>query len=151
MQWIAASVSTGKEYLVRGKLKIIDPTAEILVPRKYYKVIENGMVKTKSEKMLPGYILIGSANPLNGEILKGFLKVVGKVTEEEIALLRAQEGTKEDILEVGIKVLVIEGPFQGCKGHIETTNKDGTLRCRVVFQGMEINMDMKSNILTSLK
>jgi transcription antitermination factor NusG len=151
MEWLACRVTTGQEYLIRGKIKAIAPDAEVLIPRKYFKELKQGVVKTKSERMLPGYLLIGSQSDIGKALEKGFIKVVGKVTEEEVALLRAQEGLKEDDLGVGIKVLVLDGPFQGCKGTIEKDSGTGVMDCKLLFHSMEVNASVKSELLSSIK
>lgn len=150
MKWLACCVLTGREYFVRRKIKDLAPGAEILVPRIYTKEIKNGIVKTKSERMLPGYILIGTAEDLDRDLLKGFVKVIGKVSDVEIATIMANQGSKSDILADGMNIIVIDGPFQGCRGRINKQNEDTTMNCRIVFQGMEIIMNLDPKILSSL-
>lgn len=150
MEWLACRVATGKEYSVRKKIIDKVPDAQIEVPRKYFKEINAGVVKTKSERMLPGYILVGTETRLDPFMLKDCLKVIGRVTEEEFAMLKAQEGQKEAILEAGARVLVIDGPFQGCKGNIGIQNSNGTYHCRLVFQGMELEADMRADLISTI-
>lgn len=150
MEWLACRALTGKEYFVRRKIKDLAPEAEILVPRSYTKIIKEGIVRTKSDRMLPGYILIGTPEPLNRDLLKNFVKVIGKVTEAEMIEIRALCGDKNDILAAGLSVLVVDGPFQGCKGKIIKQNADTTMNCRIVFQGIELFIDIDPKILSSL-
>jgi Transcription antiterminator len=150
MFWLACRVATGKEYFVRKKILDMAKHAEILVPRKYSKVIKNGTIKTRSERMLPGYILIGTNEVLNRAELKNFVKVIGEVSEKEVAILMAQEGQKEAVLGIGLNVLVIEGPFQGCRGKITKYNADGTMNCKLMFQGLELTADMRAELLSSI-
>ena len=150
MKWTACRVATGKEYLVRKKIKDASPTAEILVPRRYTREIKEGVVRTKSERMLPGYLLIGAEEAFDDTILKGYARILGAVSEMEVANLVAQQGSKDDNLAVGISVLVIDGPFQGCKGKIQHYNEDGSMNCKLFFQTMEINADMKPELLSSV-
>jgi transcription antitermination factor NusG len=147
MQWLACRVTTGKEYEIRAKIKMIDPSAEVWIPRRHYVEIIDHKVKDKSERMLPGYILIGSEKGINPHAVKAFIKPVGPVSEEEIALLRSQEGQKTENLEVGCRILVIEGPFQGCKGNILETLEE-TMSCRLVFQGIDINMTLRKDFVS---
>lgn len=151
MEWLACRVATGKEYLIRGKIKMIAPDAEILIPRRYTKELHGGIIKTRSERMLPGYLLIGTQIPIDKLLERCFIKVIGKVTEEEIAVLRAQEGLKEEDLGVGVKILVIDGPFQGCKGVIEVDDKIGNMKCKLLFQSMEVKATIKAELLSSIK
>jgi len=150
MEWLACRVVTGKEYEIRAKIKLGVPDADIYIPRRYFKEIKEGVVKTRSERTCPGYIFIGSNRPINAFHLKEFMKIIGPVTDLEIANLRAQEGVKEDNFEVGSRIMVIDGPFQGCKGNIKTVNEDGTYKCRVVFQTMEVEANMKPELVSSI-
>lgn len=150
MKWTACRVATGKEYLVRKKIKDVSPTAEILVPRRYTREIREGIVRTRSERMLPGYLLIGADEAIDDSVLKGYAKILGAVSEMEVANLVAQQGSRDDNLAVGISVLVVDGPFQGCKGKIQWYNEDGSMNCKLFFQTMEINADMKPELLSSV-
>jgi transcription antitermination factor NusG len=147
MKWIACKTTTGKEYDIRAKVKKIDPEAEIWIPRRYFIEIVDKKVKEKSERMLPGYILIGSEKGVNPYAVKGFLKPIGPVTEEEIAILKAQEGQKEELLETGSKILVIDGPFQGVKGSI-LREIEGQLECRLVFQGIDLEARIRKDFVS---
>jgi len=151
MEWVAARVATGKEYYVRHKIKQLLPDVEILIPRRYFKDIVNGIVKTKSERLLPGYLLLGSITRIDPFLMKGFMKIIGRVTEVEIAVLRAQEGQKDGIIGTGNKVLVIDGPFSGCNGVIDEVTEEGLAKCRLTFQGMEIKAEMKPELLSTFK
>lgn len=150
MIWVACRALTGQEYFIRRKIKDLAPEAEIIVPRIYNKEIKNGTIKSKSERMLPGYILIGTKEVLDRDKLKNFVKIVGMVTEEEIALIKASEGEKNDILADGMNILVIDGPFQGCKGKIMKQKEDGIMNCRIMFQGIELFVDIDTKLLSSL-
>jgi len=146
MNWIACRVATGKEYEIRKKLTNIDDKAEVWIPRRHYIDIVNKKAVDKSEKILPGYILIGSENKINPLLFKHFLKYVGSISEEEIVRLKAQEGMEKAIIEVGQRVLVIEGPFQGCKGTI-IKHENSVVSCKLVFQGIEIPAEMKESFV----
>jgi transcription antitermination factor NusG len=150
MKWLACRVTTGKEYEIRCKIKKVAPDAEIWIPRRYFVEIVDRKVKDKSERMLPGYILIGSETGVNPYMVKDFLKPIGPVTEEEIAILRAQEGSKKENLEVGSKILVIEGPFQGVKGNIMKEVEDN-LECRLVFQGIDLTVNLRKDFVSVIK
>jgi transcription antitermination factor NusG len=150
MRWLACRVTTGKEYDIRAKIKKIDALAEIWIPRRYYIEIVDRKVQDKSEKMLPGYILIGSETGINPYDVSSFLKPIGPVSEEEIAVLRAQEGQKKENLEVGSKILVIEGPFQGVKGNI-LKEVEESLECRLVFQGIDLTVNLRKDFVSVLK
>lgn len=150
MEWLACRALTGKEYFVRRKIKELVPGAEVIVPRSYTKEIKDGNIKTRSERMLPGYILIGTPEVLNRDLLKAFVKVIGKVSDPEIDLIKANQGSKSDILVDGMQVLVIDGPFQGCKGKIMKQKEEGIMNCRIMFHGMELFVDIDSRLISSL-
>ena len=150
MEWIACRVTTGKEYEIRAKLKKIDEKAEIYIPRRHYIEMVKNKVQDKSERMLPGYLLIGTETGLNPLLIKTFLKYIGKVTQEEIEHLRACEGSKQEYLEVGSKILVIEGPFQGCKGTIEFIEEED-YKVRLVFHGMDIPVTLKESFINVIQ
>jgi transcription antitermination factor NusG len=151
IQWTAFRVVTGKEYDIRKKVLAIVPNALIDVPRIYSQELIGGIIKTKSERMLPGYILIGTEDFINPCLMKDFIQYIGKVTSEEYQNLKDQEGSKDGILDDGTKVIIIDGPLQGCKGTIQTKNPDGSFECRLVFQGMEINSTMRANLVSSIR
>jgi transcription antitermination factor NusG len=150
MNWLACRVMNGQEYIVRGKLKEIAPGAQVLVPRKYTRELHGGKLKTKSAVMLPGYMLIGTEAPLDVFKMKKLVKVVGNVTEAEIAQIKASEGIKDDVCGVGVKILVIEGTFQGCKGVVETLLPNGDIACKVFFQGIELDCKLKPEYVSSI-
>lgn len=151
MKWLAFRVMTGKEYEIRAKIKKLDPDAEIWIPRRYYIDMVDNKVKDKSEKMLPGYILMGTQKVIEMSKIEEAIKPIGEVTEEEIARLKAQEGQKKEYLEVGSRILVIEGPFQGCKGKIvaeESSEENKMLKCELVFHGMNIDATLKEELVS---
>lgn len=150
MYWLAARALTGREYFVRRKIRLLAPEAEIMVPRIYTKIIKDGIVRTRSERMLPGYLLIGTPEILDRDKLKNFVKVIGMVTELEIASIKAIQGSATDILADNMAILVIDGPFQGCRGKIIKQKEDGIMNCRIVFQGMELFLDIDAKLISSL-
>lgn len=149
--WLACRVMTGKEYLVRSKIKQTIPDAEILIPRLHTRTVCEGIVKNKSERMLPGYILVGSSEPINPFSIKHFMQVIGPVTEVEIARLRAQEGLQNAEIKIGGKILVIEGPLQGSHGEIMELTTSGAFKCKVVFQNMELITVLRSDFIEGEK
>jgi transcription antitermination factor NusG len=149
MKWLAFRVTTGKEYDIRNKIKEVDPVAEVWIPRRNYIDIVDHKAKEKTERMLPGYVLIGSENGINPLLVSGFIKLIGEVNEDEIAILKAQEGQKKAVYETGSRILVIEGPFQGCKGNI-LAEIGGAFSCRLVFQGIDIKTSLRKDFISIL-
>ena len=151
MEWLACQVTTGKEYEIRKKILQKVPTAVIDVPRKYSKEISSGAIKNRSERILPGYLLIGNEVPINPFLLKDFIKVIGKVSEIEYDTIKSQEGQKDATIAEGAKVIVIDGPLQGCRGTIKKQNIDGTFQCRLTFHGVETEAALKLDFISSIK
>lgn len=151
MEWVACHVITGKEYEIRARINKILPDAKIEVPRLYHKDIVDGRVKTRSERMLPGYILLGTDTPLNKELVDSFIKIIGKISEEEYLRIKAQEGHAEEKIEDGANILVIDGPFQGCKGKIEHQDaaKD-MIDCLIQFSGLQIKTSLKRDLINAI-
>ena len=149
LSWLACRVvGSENEYRARVKLKQIAPSIEILVPRIHYRDVKNGKVKYRSERMLPGYLLIGTETPLNTLELKSFIKVIGRVTQAEIEAIRAKESQESGTVEVGAKIMIIDGPFQGCKGHVEEIKEDEMLYCIFNFQGMQLDCTLKPELVS---
>lgn len=149
--WVACRVTMGKEYLIRAKIMQAVPDAEILVPRIHTRSVENGIVKDKTERILPGYILVGSQTLINPLTVRNFMQVIGPVTEEEIARLQAQEGPRNEELVVGGRILVTDGPLQGSFGEILEMTSSGAFKCKVVFQSMELVIVLRSDFLAEGK
>ena len=149
LNWLASRVvGSENEKRARVKLKAIEPNVEIKVPRIQYREVKAGKIKYRSERMLPGYLLVGTENPLNTLEVKSFIKVIGKVTQREIEAIIAQEGQGNGTVEAGSKIMIVDGPFQGCKGHIETVNEDETLYCIFNFQGMQLDATLKPELVS---
>jgi len=152
MNWLACSgVGTENEYRARVKIKAIAPEAEILVPRVHHRDVKDGKVKIRSEKMFPGYLLIGTEQLLDSGMLKSFIKVVGRVTQAEMDAVMAQEGQETGTVDVGAQIQIIDGPFQGCKGHVERINEDETLFCMFNFQGMHLETTLIPGLVSVIK
>lgn len=151
MQWIACRVITGKEYEIRARINKVLPDAIIEVPRLYHKEIVDGRVKTRSERMMPGYILVGSERPFSVGLIDSFIEVIGDITQEEYDIIKSKEGHKDEKIETGAKILVIDGPFQGCKGRIDLEDVErGILDCTLVFSGMEIKAKLKTELVSAI-
>jgi hypothetical protein len=82
--------------------------------------------------------------------MKKFVNVIGPVSEAEVAQLKASEGVKDDVCGVGVKILVIEGTFQGCKGVVEGILPNGDIACKVYFQGIELACKLKPDYVSSI-
>lgn len=149
--WYAARVITGKEYEVREKIKKSYEDYNVYIPRRLVTEYKHGKLVQKTEKILPGYLLIGTSRPLSAFLKADFLKVIGKVTPREIEALKMQEIQEEGKIQEGQKVIVNNGPFAGIKGVILSKEQGlDTARCRFVFQGRELEIDMRLDYLNSI-
>jgi len=152
MNWLACRVvGMENEYRARAKIKDLAPEAVIMVPRVSHREVKDGKVKVKSEKMLPGYLLIGTENLLDSFMLKSFIKVIGRVTQKEIDAIEAVASLETGLLEVGAQIMIIDGPFQGCKGHIESINEEDMVYCIFNFQGMQLDATLKPELVSVIK
>ncbi len=150
-QWYAARVITGKEYEVREKIKKVYEDYEVYIPRKLTTEYKNGKLVQKTENMLPGYLLIACSSALTAFLKADFLKVLGEVSPREIEALKMQEIQEEGKIQEGQKVIVNNGPFAGVKGSILSTEQGSdTAKCRFVFQGRELEVDMRLDYLNSI-
>lgn len=149
LNWLACRVvGHENEYRARVKLKAMEPNVEIKVPRIQYREVKNGKIKYRSERMLPGYLLVGTEEPLNTLEVKSFLKVIGRVTQREIEDVIAQEGQGSGTIEPGSKIMIVDGPFQGCKGHVESLKEDDLLYCVFNFQGMQLDATLRPELVS---
>ena len=150
--WYAARVMTGKEYDIRKELQKINADCEVYIPRRLVTEYKRGKIHQRTEKMLPGYLLICPSKPLNAFLYEDFLKIIGPVTPEELKRLREQEIDETNSVEEGSKVIVNNGPFAGCKGKVLKSNAiDKTAVCRLVFQGMELEVTFKQEYINTIK
>lgn len=151
-QWWILRVITGSEYDIKRQIKAVDKECEIYIPRRLVTEYINGQLKQKTERLLPGYVIVGSEKLLNLYLSQGPLKLIGKATEEEIENLHRQEYNEAEAIEVGSKIIVTDGPFAGCRGNILSDNLDDdkTVKCRLVFQGMELEIDLRQDYLNSI-
>ena len=149
--WYAARVLTGKEYDVRKELRKFNIDAEVYIPRRLVTEYKRGKIDQRTEKMLPGYLLIGSESPVNAFLKADFLKILGEVTPAELKHLKDQEIDEDGNIEVGKKVIVIEGAFAGCKGKVLSKDPlDKTAKCKLTFQGMELDVQMHQEHINSI-
>ena len=151
-RWYAARVITGKEYDIRKELRNLNIDCEVYIPRQLITEYKKGKIEQRTEKMLPGYLLIGSSSPLNAFLKADFLKIIGEVTPEEIKRLKALEIDEDGTIQVGSKIIIVDGAFAGCKGKVLKRDiENRTARCRLVFQGMDLEMEMRQDYINTIK
>lgn len=154
--WYAARVMTGKEYDIKKEIKKINSDCDVYIPRRLVTEYKDGKLHQRTEAMLPGYLLIappeGSQKPLNTFLREDFLEIIGRVTPEELESLKTQEIDENGIIEIGKRIIVVDGPFAGCKGKIlgrDIENKSA--KCKLFFQGMELDMDMREDYINTIR
>lgn len=147
--WLAVRVATGKEYQVRNNLKEANIDSEIYIPRRLLTDMIRGKIQQKTERLLPGYLLIGSEKAINIAIFDDFVQVIGPVTPDEVEHLRGLEYQEIEYMEPGVKIIVTEGPFAGCKGTVMNVDEE-KVKCKLVFQGMELEIDMHPRYINSI-
>jgi len=156
MTWWAAQVASNKEYDTKRELISISSITEkdILIPRRQTYSMHDEDLKKKTETMMPGYILLnlGYKPVLKGiEYLSNYIKILGKVTDEEIENITEHENIPEDLdVANGDKIIVTKGPFSGVKGTILEERNESKYFCRLVFHGNELDIDLDSNIIEKI-
>lgn len=158
MSWWAAQVYSNREYdterelIATGILKEED----ILIPRhKVFKLTnDKDEVTKKTEMAFPGYILLNLTSiekTPSMERLSNHVKLLGKITEEEMSIIHSYEleGTAVNVT-MNDKIIVTRGPFAGVKGMITSVEANGFLKCTLTFQGNQIQTNLNSKIVERL-
>ena len=150
-KWWAARVLTGQEYKIKKAIKNHSDDCEIYIPRKLKTTVKDGRLEQTTENLLPGYILIGTEKDFGIGTIEGFVKIIGPITEEEFARIKGQEYTESnnDILEDGVKIIINDGPFIGCKGTVVSV-EDDMVSCRLIFQNIDIHPKIKKMYVNTI-
>lgn len=147
-----------------------DDVCEILVPTREVTEIKNGKKKTSKKIFFPGYILINTPRELHPEqpnekdqkiwhMIRGTSGVMGFVgtglrltplddKEVEHILSYSKEGGASAPIEiefsVGDKVKVIDGPFTGFPGEINSINEEKRkLRLMISIFGRQTPVELE--------
>jgi len=146
-QWYSVSVLSNFEKKIAEQIEhaaakagLGDEIDEVLVPTEEVIEVRRGKRVTAERRFMPGYVLVRMEMTDRGYHLinsinrvTGFLGPRGRPTpmpEEEVnrILNRVQEGEEAPRLlinfEVGEKVSVIDGPFEGFDGMVEEADDD---------------------------
>jgi transcriptional antiterminator NusG len=151
-------------------LGLDDEVREILVPTQEVTEIKNGKKKTSKKIFFPGYILINTARELHPELpneedqriwhlikdtsgVMGFVSTGLKLTplnEEEVENIlnySKEGGAKAPVeidFEVGDKIKVIDGPFEGFPGEInEIDEQRRKLRVMISIFGRNTPVELE--------
>ena len=143
-QWYVVNTYSGHENKVKEKLKMRaesmdmqDYIFRIVVPEQTVEINQNGVTKQKVQKMFPGYILVEMVMSdeawyvvRNTPGVTGFIGSSGKGAKptplqpyEVDNILTSMGISRLDVdkeLEIGASVKIIDGPFAGMFGKIES-------------------------------
>ena len=146
--WYVVNTYSGHEQKVKEKLEskiesmeMQDHIFRIIVPETTEVEIKDGVKKEKTKKMFPGYILVEMVMSdeawyivRNTPGVTGFIGSSGKgakptpLLPQEIDKVLATMGMSrldsDSDLKVGDMVNIIDGPFKGMTGRIDTVDKD---------------------------
>ena len=167
--WYVVNTYSGHEESVKDKLEaraesmgFQDNIFRIIVPETTeIETLKDGSKKEKKKKMFPGYILVEMIMTdeawyivRNTPGVTGFIGSSGKgakptpLLPQEIDKVLATMGMSriesDKELEVGTKVKVIEGPFAGMEGKIDSIEKEnGRLNVLIDLFGQETPVEVE--------
>lgn len=167
--WYVVNTYSGHEESVKDKLEaraesmgFQDNIFRIIVPETTeIETLKDGSKKEKKKKMFPGYILVEMIMTdeawyivRNTPGVTGFIGSSGKgakptpLLPQEIDKVLATMGMSriesDKELEVGTKVKVIEGPFSGMEGKIDSIDKEnGRLNVLIDLFGQETPVEVE--------
>ena len=147
-EWYVVNTISGHEYKVKEKLEMRINSMElqenifrVIVPEQKEIEYKDGVKKEKIKKMFPGYILVEMVMSdeawyivRNTPGVTGFIGSSGKgakptpLLPQEIDRILANMGMSrvniDSELEIGNKVNIVDGPFKGMVGTIDTIDKE---------------------------
>ena len=157
-QWYVVNTYSGHESKVKEKLEMKadsmdmkDYIFRVIIPEQKEVEIKDGVQKEKIKKMFPGYILVEMVMSdeawyvvRNTPGVTGFIGSSGKGAKptplqpyEVDTILRNMGISRfdtDETLEIGTKVKIISGPFNGMFGTIAVVDMDN--------QKLELNVDL---------
>jgi len=157
-QWYVVNTYSGHESKVKEKLEMKadsmdmkDYIHRVIIPEQKEIEVKDGIQKEKVKKMFPGYILVEMVMSdeawyvvRNTPGVTGFIGSSGKGAKptplqpyEVDTILRNMGISRFDIdekLEVGTKVKIVAGPFNGMYGTISAVDMEN--------QKLELNVDL---------
>lgn len=174
-EWYVVNTYSGHEYKVKEKLEskiesmgLQDNIFRIVIPETTEVEVKNGVKKEKQKKMFPGYILVEMKMSdeswyivRNTPGVTGFIGSSGKgakptpLLPQEIDRILADMGmsrveTPKD-LAVGTKVKIIDGPFKGMSGSVDTLDlENGRLNVLIDLFGQETPVEVELNQVSQM-
>lgn len=169
-QWYVVNTYSGHENKVKEKLEMRaesmnmeDYIFRVIVPEQKEVEIKDGVQKEKIKKLFPGYILVEMIMTdeawyvvRNTPGVTGFIGSSGKgakptpLQPEEVDRVLANMGISrmeiDENLEVGAKVKIINGPFQGMYGTIDSIDMETQkINLLVDLFGQETSVEVNLN------
>lgn len=169
-QWFVVNTYSGHENKVKEKLEMRaesmgmqDYIYRVVVPMEKVKEIKNGVEKEREKKMFPGYILVEMVMSdeawyivRNTPGVTGFIGSSGKGAKptplqpyEVDKILNSMGISRMDIdkdLTSGTKVSIIDGPFKGMYGKVDSIDADANkVNLLVDLFGQETSVEVELN------
>lgn len=167
-QWYVVNTYSGHESKVKEKIEariesmeMQDNIFRVIIPETTEVEVKNGVKKEKVKKMFPGYVLVEMIMSdeawlmiRNTPGVTGFIGSSGKgakptpLLPQEIDRILASMGMSrvnaEKELNVGDKVSIIDGPFNGMSGTVENIDLENN-RLNIVIDlfGQETTVDVE--------
>ena len=160
-EWYVVNTYSGHEYKVKEKLEskiesmgLQDNIFRIVIPETTEVEVKNGVKKEKQKKMFPGYILVEMKMSdeswyivRNTPGVTGFIGSSGKGAKPTPLL--PQEIDR--ILADGTKVNIIDGPFKGMSGSVDTLDlENGRLNVLIDLFGQETPVEVELNQVSQM-
>lgn len=166
--WYVVNTYSGHEESVKEKLEMRtesmgmqDYIFRVIVPETTEIEVKDGVKKEKKKKMFPGYVLVEMVMSdeawyviRNTPGVTGFIGSSGKgakptpLLPQEIDRILANMGMSrmdmESELAVGDKVNIVDGPFKGMMGSIDTMDvENGRLNVLIDLFGQETPVEVE--------
>ena len=147
-EWYVVNTVSGYEYKVKEKLEmrinsmdLQENIFRVIVPEQKEIEYKNGVKKEKIKKMFPGYVLVEMIMSdeawyivRNTQGVTGFIGSSGKgakpiplLPQEVDRILNSMGMSRVDIeseMTVGCKVTIIDGPFKGMTGTVDSIDTE---------------------------
>ena len=174
-EWYVVNTYSGHEYKVKEKLEskiesmgLQDNIFRIVIPETTEVEVKNGVKKEKQKKMFPGYILVEMTMSdeswyivRNTPGVTGFIGSSGKgakptpLLPQEIDRILADMGMSRidatSELAVGDKVNIVDGPFKGMMGSVDTIDlENNRLNVLIDLFGQETPVEVELNQVSKI-
>ena len=174
-EWYVVNTYSGHEYKVKEKLEskiesmgLQDKIFRIVIPETTEVEVKNGVNKEKQKKMFPGYILVEMKMSdeswyivRNTPGVTGFIGSSGKgakptpLLPQEIDRILADMGMSRidatSELAVGDKVNIVDGPFKGMMGSVDTIDlENNRLNVLIDLFGQETPVEVELNQVSKI-